>query len=307
MMRRKFGPMIRLFSYVIFIAVLTACATYNPSHDIVLTKTLASSTFTNVNSTEKNTAVPTSTLELKPTWTFLPLLPPQNSALKVRNLLDTNGNCELPCWWGIVPGQTRWQNVRDFLFPMADHVDSDNVSARGEEYIHLFFNTTYPKNDLSVFQQQYSVQNGIVEEIQINTTYLSHYSRPIDILNSVGKPQEIYIGGTIEPIMNSQAFFIALYYPNRGILSVFETGLQDMQYASTIKVCFSKIFYSEIYLWSPNKSFENQIVKILDGISKNHHSLESVTSLTVDDFFNLFTDTSLAPCFNTPTDDWIDK
>ncbi|MCP4538783.1 MAG: hypothetical protein GY832_16745 [Chloroflexi bacterium] len=28
-------------------------------------------------------------------------------------MLETNGGCDLPCWWGVTPGQSEWQTVMD--------------------------------------------------------------------------------------------------------------------------------------------------------------------------------------------------
>jgi hypothetical protein len=43
-----------------------------------------------------------------PTWTPLPAVPPATADAIVEDLLKNNAGCRLPCWWGVVPGETQW-------------------------------------------------------------------------------------------------------------------------------------------------------------------------------------------------------
>lgn len=40
----------------------------------------------------------------------------------------TNGNCELPCWWGIVPGEAEWQSVKSFFSTIATEITTSAES-----------------------------------------------------------------------------------------------------------------------------------------------------------------------------------
>ncbi len=69
----------------------------------------------------------------------------------VRKMLQDNGGCELPCWWGIVPGQTDWQILRN----------------RFTTYGGTFFNVpSTPPVDYDIFHS-FTQQNGIVKSIQV--------------------------------------------------------------------------------------------------------------------------------------------
>ncbi|MBI1800891.1 MAG: hypothetical protein HYR71_04600 [Chloroflexi bacterium] len=49
-----------------------------------------------------------------------------------RQMLRTNGGCELPCWWGINPGQTTSQAVEEFFrlhaIPFGSNAESIGTS-----------------------------------------------------------------------------------------------------------------------------------------------------------------------------------
>lgn len=62
---------------------------------------------------------PTPTLTPRPTRTPTPTPCPTLTADEeyayVSEMLATNAGCELPCWWGITPGKSSWQEARNQL------------------------------------------------------------------------------------------------------------------------------------------------------------------------------------------------
>ncbi len=74
-----------------------------------VTPLLPTSTPTPTSSPMLPTATPSPTLTpMPPTITPIPTLAASARPTLVREMLKTNGGCELPCWWGITPGQTDW-------------------------------------------------------------------------------------------------------------------------------------------------------------------------------------------------------
>jgi len=57
---------------------------------------------------------PSSTTTPLPTQapTALPTLPPAQQQAFVLEMVRTNGGCDLPCWWGITPGETSWDEAQ---------------------------------------------------------------------------------------------------------------------------------------------------------------------------------------------------
>lgn len=279
----------------LFGPTLTPTATATATPTITATPTL----------TPTETATPSITITS--TWTNPPSLSPDKSIDMISRLLRDNGGCELPCWWGVKPGETSWQTARNLILPLAMRVGTDNTTSTGDEDIHLFFTTQYPASDNFQFQQEFVIKNQLVQEIHVNTTILDQYSHPSNMLMNLGRPDGIFVGGAIHTVMNNQAFYIALYYRMQGVLSIYETGLQDRQFGSTLDVCFQKVFYSEIYLWNPRENFDNRLSEIQDGISKFHYSLDSVTNMTNDEFYNDFKNQNQTVCFTTPEQKWLDQ
>ncbi len=94
------------FNYLwcfLLIAIVGACSTRS---QIVLTATPQSATFPNstiISSSSGNTDTPVSTFS------------PTEASARLQDLLKTNAGCRLPCWWGITPGKTTWDEAEEYL------------------------------------------------------------------------------------------------------------------------------------------------------------------------------------------------
>jgi hypothetical protein len=47
-------------------------------------------------------------------------------------LLQTNNGCRFPCWWGIEPGTTSWQDANNFLSQFGQDIYVTGTPAKGE-------------------------------------------------------------------------------------------------------------------------------------------------------------------------------
>ncbi len=58
----------------------------------------------------------------------MPTLSLEEKEIVTSELYKTNGNCELPCWWGIVPGETEWQTAKLLLNSVATELSTSAES-----------------------------------------------------------------------------------------------------------------------------------------------------------------------------------
>jgi hypothetical protein len=63
--------------------------------------------------TDISTPIPTSTFTVTPTP--IPTLGEAESNRLIREYMRTNANCVLPCFWGLVPGESKWGIVRNIM------------------------------------------------------------------------------------------------------------------------------------------------------------------------------------------------
>ena len=78
-----------------------------PSSSTTTPSTIPLTSTLEIEKTATATQRPTWTLSPTPIlwvdWTPLPDLTIDEARENLRNLLETNGGCDLPCWWGITP------------------------------------------------------------------------------------------------------------------------------------------------------------------------------------------------------------
>jgi len=106
---------------VVGLFILTACQNQRTSSPAIsqavefnATRTLSETALPRATST--STGAPTLTnapVTLLPTLTRTPLptLDTDDAQMRVLRLLEDNADCQFPCWWGILPGKTLWENA----------------------------------------------------------------------------------------------------------------------------------------------------------------------------------------------------
>lgn len=248
--------------------------------------------------THRPTLTPTLTRTPRPTrtpsWTPVATLPPEQAQSLLAELVETNGGCDYPCWWGIVPGETTWANARELLLPIASKT---YIGKKGS-----FYNLTFPipNGDYSdTIFSHITVEDGIVDIIRTNNVY-----NIFEMLEVFGKPDQIWVH-VIEvgvPIFHADTR-IALFYPEAGLMGVYSEATAGFD---KLMVCPKNSTYESSikFLWSTEskKTFRDLEYPSLTGQYPSPHafyvSLEEGTELDVDRFYDTYSDPSnRSTCF----------
>jgi hypothetical protein len=117
--------------------------------------------------TPTNTPLPVPTLKpptptVAPSPTLAPTLTADQEQALVLDLLQNNGGCKLPCWWGFMPGKTDWQTAQNFFASLGkipgEYRDPDMLN-----YSVSFF---IPEHAVQS-GQVYIVKDGVVDAIRV--------------------------------------------------------------------------------------------------------------------------------------------
>ncbi len=144
----------------------------------------------------KPTKRPTRT-PLPPTPTRFPTLEPAAKLDFISRMLKSNGGCELPCWWGIAPGKTRWDEMVDYFIKEGIDVSDDGQLDLGVPDERNYLAPTLDIN----FQRS----GDLVQSVNVRTEY--YYLLAQDefdnvwqaytleqVLSSYGVPRQVYLG-----------------------------------------------------------------------------------------------------------------
>ncbi len=115
----------------------------------------------------------------------------------VLEMLRSNGGCELPCWWGIVPGETSWEEVQAFFT-----VQGISVSENG--YLGLSYLDPEETNRITMLDVELQRQGDLVQGIRVTHHYyyksfqddftltLQRYELA-QVLSRYGVPSQVYL------------------------------------------------------------------------------------------------------------------
>jgi len=298
----------KLLAWLIVVSIeLSAC---NSIPGKAIPSESFNSTDTQVPTITINTFTPitTPTVIPSPTETTTPIstLLPEKANAYVLDLLRTNGNCDFPCWWGILPGQSSWGQTQLFLRPFAL-----SISRFPKSNGNIKYEINFPDPEgrswnkrLTAFVYVNNVGNVEMMSVPVQQSNLR------DILRVYGVPTEVWIdfigdfpGGTLE-------YSIAIYYQDKGIMAI-PGGLgHEVTHGGKkyLKMCsdeFGK--YSQLWLWSPQapKTFYD-IAFALDLTSPGEMGfgrIGNVTNLNEAEFYNEFSSDTNS-CFETAFDVW---
>ncbi len=244
---------------------------------------------------------PTITPSLVPTpsatFTPMPTLTDEQNAT-VLNLMESNGDCDLPCWWGIIPGKTSAMEARRFLTDLGIQFrELKTTQVPGLDTIVLFTRFE-PHPDVNVDFQYIGMKDDVVERLDLGITRYSfgHENNqeqelelkkiwsplsPENIIRKYGTPSRIFVN--YNP--GSSGYNLAFLYKT-GIYIAYNGSFAD----NRVKTCpvsdYDTALINHFFITLVNPDAAYNIEKITDRslLYSGAYDLETVTTITKDDF-----------------------
>lgn len=241
------------------------------------------------------------------TWTPAPTLSDIEAERMIQSLLKNNGGCRLPCWWGIIPGKTTWEEARQFLSTFATSIVQGSFSQTIIEKIP-HFSTNYsihykipgiPDGGAVLI----SLTDGIVSTIAFGSTSTSESFRLSQLLSKYGKPGKIFVETYQNLPYNPLPFTLVLYYPEFHFLARFETYAQK---EGSFLIGCPKMVNPYLVLWSADRNVSDLDIQnwAFGEDSSLVKELKDVTNLSEDEFYRIFRDSESIDCIKTPVEYW---
>lgn len=300
-----------------------------------------------VSSTPLTTPVSTSTLELPkqnslpsstltpipfftltptslPTQTISPTLSTDEARSRLLDLLANNGNCRLPCLWGITPGKSTYQEAKSVLTPLnsisgfGTGFGPGNGSSGLNYYVGDFdlridIGFLTDKNDLVTSVRfigeafkKLKDQPGTekVYDWEFFTEQVSQYNLT-HILSEYGRPSSVLLSTLTKPsdLSGLKFFNILLLYPDQGILVSYKTELRVA--GEYIMGCPAGAHIElDLHPSGQGQSFLDLLsTDWQETIRVDYQPLEKVTSMSLDMFYQTFRHET-DQCLFTPAKFW---
>ena len=267
--------------------------------------------------------------------TAVPTFTVEEENEKILNLLQDNGECDLPCIWGVYPDEEHVDINQAFFQQFQNYLDAGRYEARkGGSLIvdnqRMQFEKINSEGMLQVNMILYDHWYAFLSARYHPTGevgYVSTFGSPtfnkmiqiygIDsILKKYGRPAKVWVAAWPRSLASKrehEPFNIVLYYPDKGILVQYEG--ESEKSGNELSLC---PWETDLILTTWNTSqtdpmkTSDPFIKELRGVSTYDFGqqedyflpLEEATSITVDEFYELFKDPDAKGCIVTPADIW---
>jgi hypothetical protein len=290
-----------------------------------------------------STAIITQTPSLSPitaTAEIVPTLLAADAKALVFEYLQNNAFCSLPCLWGMIPGEIDIDTVERFVKQFGNQQTPDiyistnlysefggTFLAYRENYVHIISHLSYFVNNEIKEIEFLRLHGYAMQEVGKDLDWLSSNISPLygdasfnkafsnlllpKILSDYGKPGKVLVAAFPDeldrPSEKWYPFTLVLFYPDKGIFVeyIFPREQKGNDYIG----CPWK---AEIIVavWDPNREISFVEVVKDAGLQINELNIDyflpvdEATSMTVDDFFQNFQDSTNTECLKTPMELW---
>ncbi len=275
-----------------------------------------------VSSVESPSLLSTTSPIPSPTLDIIPPLSMDEARVDMLSMLINNGGCRLPCLWGITPGKSLLQESRAILAPF--------VSLSTLNYLNLNesggVNLRYTEIDMEIAvsvgflidpsnkrvsrivlnaNAQKETKDGFEDVFNSNfyNEHMSYYMLP-NILSEYGRPTDVLLltSADIPPQQSWWPFEIIVSYPEEGILIHYKTPML-INGAKSIGCPKNSQILLELRPAKNIKSTQEFLESYNYPYFELFRPIDEVTSLSVDDFFEIFSQ-STDKCIETPSNYW---
>lgn len=319
------------------VTALIGCAQATDNVGTPLVFSTATSTASNAQifTTSTPSAQPTITDTLTPQLTKAPTaIPTLAFELAVESLQElsaSNGDCDLPCLWGIIPGKSDYQDAQVVLEPLSGISESSTFTPMGgglnifdingdvKYYTHIaYLNENQGVNrvsfDAALLKKKVDAINGEYWVGVYDSNLFQQRFQPYTlsgVLSKLGIPAEVVIStdGGSDRGRNVPGFYVLLVYPEQGVLVRYTTFRQLTN--GTVKGCLTNA-HAEFELFPSGQAdlFSNNVDSTdwanwwpVPDDSLYWKPIEKATSLSLQEFYETFRQPT-DKCLETPANIW---
>jgi hypothetical protein len=257
--------------------------------------------------TTPSLAAPLQISASSPTPTRLPTLPAPLQR-QLFDILGNNGGCELPCFLGLMPGKTNWQDAKDLLgkFLAGPFMPDAPDNLLGPKTYYRFMFTSYESILQGHFQFDVDADN-VIQDVILKADYyaepewgpydkhLSKYSVG-EVFRSLGEPDLVYVYYSRANLVYS----LTIVYENVKLVIEY-TGLAKLVDNEQYRLCPNfgdgDVVAMELAVASSSNSID---VKSLIGYPfwEGSSTTEEASGLSLVEFYRLMMQSKEHACFH---------
>lgn len=314
---QRWNRLYTLIGTVLMAVYLVGCTNPETLPPTIATPTSPTTHFSNQmqptnTDTPRSTVTPTPVVDAgSPTRTPAPLPPilmKAEALAFIMNMQETNGSCELPCWWGITPGETTEQVAKLILSPLRSF-----KGLRSDIGFHL---DEYADIDVGIYTRDQVVTEiwgfSSISDADQSTQYHPSWRRYFlsELLTRLGMPSQVWLGFGLHTGDHDERSpeSIPYYYELHVIYS--ELGLV-VRYAGPAirgdpnRACLSLEQLKDMRIFIRRRSAGPLAGPPWEAFTgEPTSSLSEVTDLSLEEFYETFKNSNGQTCLDSPAKFW---
>jgi len=180
---------------------------------------------------------------IPPTVTPIPTLPPDQAKEMVLDLLMNNAGCDLPCYWGITPGETSSQEAHNFLASIAEGLEQrvmvQTANDGSEQSVTVIVISNTIRGYDTPISSVYRVINDVIETIVAFEAGTELRYQLHQVLGRYGVPDEVLLLLSDVSPAGTPWFSMWVIYEERGT-TLYYSGAAHLK-GDALQVCPSGI------------------------------------------------------------------
>lgn len=247
---------------------------------------------TTVNPMPTVTLSSTITVTSEPEPTAIPTLTVEEATDRVDELIEDGEVCPLPCWWGAIPGETRWSQVESLFYHLGANI-----------YRH-YVEIPLVNQDFPMVLDHYVTPQDVISRIEIYLPDGVGYSLA-ETLSGYGPPSEVWISTYPAVLEGSLPFQTLLLYGAQHFAVSFSQEADMLD--GMVVGCPQLVTASGLYLWAPDHLSSFEDIREIFGIGELqlYLPLAEATGQDTSAFYEQFQDSENSDCLETTASLWL--
>lgn len=310
----------RAISLPLLIGLLSLAACRRPAESALPTREAAppAATPTPTATSTATTAprpLPTTTPTLMPTPTPLPTLTNEQEIAVQDELMELDVSCPLPCWWGIVPNESRLDPVLVRLRELGFRVWPSAAGMRPAGGFLTYLDFSSSEGVVTAIDVGGDYMTGEGESLAAGQAFARgwrDYSMAA-LIGRYGMPSRAFLYSPFRPDPGGgPSYSLLLFYEHLGIVAEYHGFAEELQ-NSWYRACvdLTSIFSIELFLYQPG-TLDAIVETILPADSLSYlgepdvvHGLvewQQATGISLEEFYAVLQSAENAPCieYSTP-------
>lgn len=241
---------------------------------------------------------------------ILPTLPSSEAQSFVLTLTMGNDDCLLPCFWGIMPGETVWRNIQPLLATFAHSISYRNIDGTftdepvGNDFVAWVY-VFLPEVANAPFSYAFNVQDNIIAMVEAHVLPVPNGTLWA-VLDMYGSPDEVWVLTSNASMGEALEFRLTLFYRTQSFILTYSAEAEITD--NLVKACFSTDNKaSRLVTWHSEESLK--FSEVINGVHEprpvNYDLvLEEATAMDTDAFYHTVKNTKSVICLETPTELW---